>query len=279
MADKLPTLIGVTLPSSPLLEPVLAHVRKHTSPSTVNHSIRSAYWALYLATHVPQFASAPPGAINHSLIALGCIMHDLGWATTRSLLSDDKRFEVDGANLAVKFIEDNRSVLESSAEHKHTWDKTDMITLWDAIALHTAPSIAHNHPKPEVVLVQFGIFTDFLGPNLPPPFPPGLLSKDQYVEVLKAFPREGFHDEWVQVFCGLCREKPDTTLDNWQCQIGLAYGTDGKGGGKEEFKKKVDAVNFVQMLEGALKGCKEIEPEEKLSKPRSEREKYWYEAE
>lgn len=277
MGETLPSLLGLTVPSSPLLSPLLSYLRQHTSPSTVNHSIRSAYWSLLLGTRLPQFASAPPGAVNLELVVLASIMHDLGWATTKDLISADKRFEVDGANLAVKFITDHKDTL--SAKHADAWSAHDLDTVWSAIALHTSPSIAHNHPRPEVALVQLGILADFFGHNLPPPFPPGLIKEEEVYEVIKAYPREGFKDEMVQIFCGICRTKPETTFDNWQSEFGITWGLDTKGAGKEEFKKRVEEAGIVSKLIPALEACAEIEPEDKLSQPREGREKYWYEAE
>ena len=277
MTETLPSLLGLKVPDSPLLGPLLSYLHEHTSPATVNHSIRAAYWALLINTRLPPYADAPPGKINLELVVLAQLMHDLGWATTRDLLSDDKRFEIDGANLAVKFIEDHKHVL--TAEQAKSWSRLEIETLWTAIADHAMMSVAPYHPSPEVVLINMGITADFFGPYLPPPLPPGLITEQEYTEVLKHFPREGFKDEVKQIFCGLCREKPETTFDNWQCQFGTLMGLDGKGSGKEEFKKRVEESAIVPGLMASLDACRKLEVEDTLSKPREKREKYWYEAE
>ena len=162
MTETLPSLLGLKVPDSPLLGPLLSHLREHTSPATVNHSILAAYWALLINTRLPPYASAPPGKINLELVVLAQLMHDLGWATTRDLLSDDKRFEIDGANLAFKFIEDHKHVL--TAEQAKSWSRLEIETLWTAIAVHAMMSVAPYHPSPEVVLINMGITADFFGP-------------------------------------------------------------------------------------------------------------------
>lgn len=158
------------------------------------------------------------------LVVYSCLMHDLGWATTKELLSTDKRFEVDSANLARQFL-----ALEAGKE----WDKHRLQLSWDAIALHTTGSIA-LHKEAEVILVRLGIGGDFLGPNIPPK---GLISLEEYREIVDAFPRLDFKEEFLNIMCGLCRDKPDTTMDNFVAGFGCEYGFDGKGTGKEDFQQ------------------------------------------
>lgn len=64
--------------------------------------------------------------------AIAAILHDLGWAETGDLVTEDKRFEVDGANAARDFLE----------KEAGDWNKHRLQLVWDAIALHTTPSIA-----------------------------------------------------------------------------------------------------------------------------------------
>lgn len=128
----------------------------------------------------------------------------MGWDTTKSLISKDKRFEVDVANIARDFI-------IAHFQTEGGWDERGrrLQMVWDAIALHTMTSIA-AYKEPEVALVHFGIMADFFGPN----FPGGAISVEEYKEVVAAFPRVGFTDALVQAFCGLCRDKPEATFNN-----------------------------------------------------------------
>ncbi|KEF56866.1 uncharacterized protein A1O9_07056 [Exophiala aquamarina CBS 119918] len=237
----------VTIPSNPLIIKAYEYVKEHTSLSTLNHCLRSTSFALIILRKFPPLVAAAPH-LDTELVVLSIIMHDLGWATTKEILSTDKRFEVDGANLARKLIQ--------SCTTEMTWDKHRLQLIWDAIALHTTPSIAHNK-EPEVFLAQLGIMGDFFGPNIP--LPGGVISIDEYKEVVTAFPRAGFKEEMVGIMCGLCRDKKETTFDNFVSQFGVVEGLDGKGTGREEYQKELEAHNLRNMLLGGLDACKEFE--------------------
>jgi hypothetical protein len=168
---------GITLPDTPLTRSALSYTKKHTSPTTVSHCLRSSAFALLIAGKL----SLP---ITPESVILSTLLHDLGWATTRSLISKDKRFEVDGANLAKAF-------LSESSEGK----AMDLNQIWTAIALHTTPTISLNHPDPNIAATCFGISADFAGPNMPG----GLVGVEEYKEIVGAFPRLGFADELVSV--------------------------------------------------------------------------------
>lgn len=238
----------ITIPWNPLMNKAYDYTKEHTSLSTLNHCLRATAFALIILRKFPPLVAAAPH-LDTEAVVLSTLMHDLGWATTKSILSDDKRFEVDGANLA-------RSLIQSSSNDQKAWDKHRLQLVWDTIALHTSPSIAH-HKEPEVFLGQLGVMGDFFGPNLP--IPGNLISVDEYKEVVAAFPRAGFKENMIGVMCGLCRDKRATTFDNFVSEFGLADGYDGKGTGKEEYKKEADEKNMRKMLLAALTACEEYE--------------------
>ncbi|KAK6386876.1 hypothetical protein LTS17_000140 [Exophiala oligosperma] len=246
MGDEI-VYIKVTFPSSPIVNAALAYSKAHTNQSTVNHCLRSAAFSLLLMRKLPPFAA---GDVDVEAVVLSSILHDMGWATTKSLLSTDKRFEVDGANIAREFL---KSSIRNNDEE---WGKHRLQLIWDAIALHTTPSIAHNK-EPEVFAAQLGIFADFAGPNIPIPGNP--ISVAEYKEVVTAFPRLGFGDQVVEIMCGLCRDKSETTFDNFVSDFGKSFGLDGKGTGKEEYTKLCEEHNFSKMLLGGLEACKQWE--------------------
>ncbi|KAI1449333.1 hypothetical protein F5Y02DRAFT_206337 [Annulohypoxylon stygium] len=261
--------IGIKFPHSPITLAALEYTKQHTTAATYNHCIRSAYWALILAKKLPNFSSllssssstssgqshssSGPRQLNIETVVLATILHDMGWATTKELISKDKRFEVDGANLAYEFV--GRYVAEGGEgaedwaghqnEHGHGLRKS---VVWDAIALHCTGSIALHHPSPEVALAHLAIITDFLGPK----FPPGdgkVITVEEYKTVVRHFPMSGFgSDRLKEIMCGLCREKPTTAYDNFVGVFGARYGLDTKGGGKEEFKKEMEKEDTVGML-------------------------------
>lgn len=79
---------------------------------------------------------------------IGCIFHDIG--LTHEYCSCVKRFEVDGANEARKFLED------------YVIATQDIDKVWAAIALHTTPGIP-EFMTPEIALLTAGVEMDLLG--------------------------------------------------------------------------------------------------------------------
>ncbi|OTB04576.1 hypothetical protein M426DRAFT_11466 [Hypoxylon sp. CI-4A] len=239
---------GIKFPDSPITVAAFEYTKQHTSEATYNHCVRSAYWALILSKKLPNFSSVPASSLNLETVVLAAVLHDMGWATTKELLSKDKRFEVDGANLAQDFI---RQYAEKKGEGE-TWNKNRIQLVWDAIALHTTGSIALHHPSPEISLAHLGIMADFSGPQ----FPPGngaTISEAEYREVVAHFPLAKFGVEDIkEVLCGLCRDKPETTYDNLISGFGLAFGLDGKGGGREEYAQAKEAADPTKDLIAGL---------------------------
>jgi len=251
-SNPLPNLpaINLTFPSSPLTLAALAYSKNHTSVNTVNHCVRSAYWALIIAKKHAAFASKP---LNMEVVMFSTILHDMGWATTKSLLSEDRRFEVDGADIARAYLEKHAPRGGPTGNGKGEWDKHKIQLVWDAIALHTTPSIA-TYKEPEVYLTQFGILADFFGPNLPG----GLITVEEYKAVAALFPRVGFKDELVQIMCGLCRDKASTTFDNFVGEFGLQYGLDGNGTDKEKYKQEWDENRTLPKMQASMGALEEF---------------------
>ncbi len=104
---------GIKFPTNPLISSALAYTKSHTSLTTVSHCLRSAAFALVGLRKNPDFASA-----DKDLVVLTCLMHDLGWANTRSLVSKDKRFEVD-VPPAQKYRRVNLPSLQKSVTHRY----------------------------------------------------------------------------------------------------------------------------------------------------------------
>lgn len=70
-------------------------------------------------------------------------------------VSNDKRFEVDGANVA-------RDLVRKQGAN---WNKHREQLLWDSVALHTSPDIA-AFKEIEVALVSGGTFCELVGPEV-----------------------------------------------------------------------------------------------------------------
>ncbi|KAH7905754.1 hypothetical protein BJ138DRAFT_1164156 [Hygrophoropsis aurantiaca] len=239
---------GITIPTTPIVLAALEYSRAHTTVATVNHCLRSAAFALILARKDPTYASVDP-----ETIALCTILHDMGWATTKGLLSKDKRFEVDGANIARDFIQ--AEIARAAADRDESrgkaleakFDEHRIQLIWDAIALHMTPSIA-AHKQKEVALTASGILGDFVGPH----HPSGMITVEEFKEVVRAFPRAGYREEIPRNTCAMCVEKPETTYDNAVGELGLKLGVEG-------YKEKWEHNRMSDMLLGSLEMCEQYE--------------------
>lgn len=126
------TLAGITVPNTPLIKAAISHARAHSSDMTYNHIMRS-----WLFSTLAVQRAAPPDTIDLEVQSLAALLHDLGWDCTGKFVSTDKRFEVDGAMAARAFIDAEQEKGTASG-----WDEHRKQLVWDAIALHTTPSIA-----------------------------------------------------------------------------------------------------------------------------------------
>jgi hypothetical protein len=171
-------LAGVEVPDTPLITASIALARKHLDDMSFNHVMRSFILGFAVADKMPPFQSR-----DKELHAVAAVLHDLAWATADTFTSPDKRFEVDGANAARAFV------IAESTQAGEPWNKYRLQLLWDAIALHTTPSIG-QHKEPEVGSTGIGIFVDFRGPDAVP----GTITSTEWDEIVSAFPRSGFRE-------------------------------------------------------------------------------------
>lgn len=256
MTDTLPNLpaLGLELPPSKIVSAALAFAKEHCNLMTYNHALRSAYWAAIIAKKEPSFSG---GELDLELVVLGCVLHDMGWAETKDLLSSDTRFEVDGANIARDFI--HRFNAQDGVDAS-LWDKSRVQRCWDVIALHTTFSIA-RFAAPEVAVAACGILADFQGPYFPNgPGGDNLITLDEYRAVMKLLPRAGFTaDGMTHLMCGICRDKGAATFDNFVGDFGVQFGLDGAGTGKEAFTKAREDANVVKLLLGGLNALEKLD--------------------
>ena len=171
--QSLPTKVvaGVTVPDTPLISKAKDYAREFSTDDTFNHIIRSFLLGFIIADKViPER--------DREAHAVAALLHDLGFPIGHpphsDIISKDKRFEVDGANAARKFLK--REAPE--------WDKHRLQLVWDAIALHTIGTIVFEK-EPEVQACSYGIWADFQGPDR---VQGGLLSWGEYNAVVKVCP-------------------------------------------------------------------------------------------
>jgi hypothetical protein len=140
-------------------------------------------------------------APDPELVAVSAVLHDLG-LTDRS--TADARFEVDGANAARAFLKD-RGISTQQTQ-----------IVWDAIALHTTPTIA-LYKEPEVAMTHSGIAVDVLGVGL------DRIPREKLGAVLAEFPRLAFKNQFQASLCNVVRRKPATCFDNILRDFGVRF--------------------------------------------------------
>ncbi|KAK5994842.1 hypothetical protein PT974_03228 [Cladobotryum mycophilum] len=211
------TIAGVEVVDTPIVRDAHDYAVKHSSDFTYKHVMRSWLFGAIVIKHNETLRNT----VDLEVHAVAALLHDLGWDQTPGspFVSHDKRFEVDGAIAAREFIRNN--------EHGKKWDERRVQLVWDAIALHTQPSI-YNYKELEVVTTGNGITSDFQGPIL------GITQKE-YSAVLSEFPSNGMRDGLNNTILWFCQSKPSTTYDTWMQPWGDNYVSSYQSKGKRFF--------------------------------------------
>ena len=187
-------LAGIKVLDTTLVRDAVELSRSLLEPYLFNHVMRSWLFGILLSE------GAKP-APDPELLAVSALLHDLG-LTDR--YTAENRFEVDGANAARAFLKD-RGISTQQTQ-----------VVWDAIALHTTPSIA-LHKEPEVVMTHSGITVDVIGIGL------DRIPQDKLRAVLTEFPRLVFKNQFKERLCSVVRRKPATSFDNVLRDFGSQY--------------------------------------------------------
>ena len=187
-------LAGIKVLDTTLVRDAVELSRSLLEPYLFNHVMRSWLFGILLSE------GAKP-APDPELLAVSAVLHDLG-LTDR--YTAENRFEVDGANAARAFLKD-RGISTQQTQ-----------VVWDAIALHTTPSIA-LHKEPEVVMTHSGITVDVIGIGL------DRIPQDKLGAVLTEFPRLVFKNQFKERLCSVVRRKPATSFDNVLRDFGSRY--------------------------------------------------------
>jgi hypothetical protein len=133
------------LPTTPLAVRTVEYVRACETEPVANHSLRSYVFAVLLAEHE---GVRPSADFDPDLLFFACVLHDLG---TSPVAGGTQRFEVEGADMAAKFLTDNGA------------DTSGVDLVWEAIALHASPGIAERRGA-LAYLTRRGVGIDF-GPG------------------------------------------------------------------------------------------------------------------
>jgi len=175
---------GIRIPDSKLAKEAAELVRSHENELLFNHSVRVyVFGAMKGIRQKLKFDS--------ELLYVAALFHDLGLVDHYH--TDTKRFEVDGADAAREFLRG----------HGITEAKADLV--WEAVALHTTPGIP-QYMRPEIALTNAGVLVDVVGVGYDDYTP------EQREQVIAAFPRGDFKNEFLEIQTCSALKKPQTTF-------------------------------------------------------------------
>jgi hypothetical protein len=185
------TIAGIPIPDSAIAREATEFVRDISSRLLFDHSRRVFLWASLqgeklLLDYDPE------------LLYVGAMFHDVGLVEGHR--SEHERFEIDRANAARAFLA------------RHGLPEDQVMTAWEAIALHTTPEIP-RYKQPEVRLLTLGVEYDVLGWHFDD------LTDEQRAEVLAAHPRTNFEDGIIEAFSAGMRDRPETTFGTMNTDI------------------------------------------------------------
>jgi hypothetical protein len=185
------TIAGIPIPDSTIAREATEFVLDVSTRLLYDHSRRVFLWA--------SLQGEKRGLdYDPELLYVGAMFHDVGLVEGHR--SEHERFEIDGANAARAFLE------------RHGLPEERVMTVWEAIALHTTPEIP-RYKQPEVRLVTLGVEYDVLGLHFAD------LTPEQRDAVLTAHPRTGFKEGIIEAFSAGMRDKPETTFGTMNTDI------------------------------------------------------------
>jgi hypothetical protein len=167
--------------------------RDHSPPFLFNHVMRTFAFG--------REAGAMQGSMyDPEALFLGSVLHDLG--LVEQFIRND-RFEVDGADAAADFLS------------RRGYPDKKIAVIWDAIALHTTPSVPQRK-QPEIALLQIGAGIDIGA------IPRSLVTAEAVEIILAEYPRLGFKHAMLEAMGAVVRRKPMSGAINLMGEIGRA---------------------------------------------------------
>lgn len=184
-------IAGIKIPDSAIARQATELLQEHASTLLYNHSLRTfIFGALNGQQNKTRY--------NTELLYVSAMFHDLG--LTSHYRTDDKRFEIDGANAARDFL------------RGHGISSRSLQLVWDAIALHTSPGIA-EYKETEVALLNYGAALDVIGKGYEQ------LSQSNREEIIEQFPRNELKNNIINTFFDGFKHKVHTTYGSINADI------------------------------------------------------------
>ena len=185
------TIRGIIAPDSDLARKAAALAEQAHSEVLLNHVHRTWWFAEFLGRKREM-------KYDRELLYIASLLHDLGLSASHAA---DKRFEVDGADAASRFLLAN------------DYPKSKAEIVWDAIALHALADIA-DRKQSEVALVHFGAHVDVMGLRMEE-ITPSLID-----DTLALYPRIGMKAAFTEALAEVARKKPHTAIGTGLADIG-----------------------------------------------------------
>lgn len=201
---------GISVPDNPLITAAIEYAQRISEPYLFNHAMRSWLFA-------EAIGRVKGIDYDREVVAIGTILHDIGLTAS---VSGPNRFEVNGANAALSFIE-REGLSDRRAQ-----------LIWDLVALNSTPSLA-LHKEPEVALGTMGIGLDYGGFGLE------ALPAGDVERILGAFPRLSMKQRFTEACTRLVTEVPETSQGSFLRDFG------------ERFVPGYKAVSTVDLLMNA----------------------------
>jgi hypothetical protein len=202
---------GVAVPDTKLAADATGLVRDVTTDLVYDHSRRVFFFG--------SLQGRKRGlSFDPELLYIGAMFHDLG--LNEQFRRDGRRFEVDSANEARRFLQ-SHGVPEDSVRR-----------VWTAIALHTTPGIP-EFMEPEVALVTAGVEYDVMGIGYYD------VSDGERAEITALHPRPNFKRRILEAFTEGMAPRPETTFGTVNADV------------LERFVPGFERANFVDIIENS----------------------------
>ncbi|MGW0819461.1 HD domain-containing protein [Streptomyces viridiviolaceus] len=211
MSTAEPTVAGISVPDTKLARAATELIRDTTSDLVYHHS-RRVFWFGSLQGRNRGLS------FDAELLYIGAMFHDVG--LSESFRTSGRRFEVDGADEARRFLQ------------SHNVPEDSIRRVWTAIALHTTPGIP-EFMEPEVALVTAGVEYDVLGIGYAD------IGDAERAEITRLHPRPGFKKNILKAFTEGIAPKPETTFGNVKADV------------LERFSPGYQRENFVDIIENS----------------------------
>jgi 5'-deoxynucleotidase YfbR-like HD superfamily hydrolase len=184
---------GIRIVDSQIAREATSLARESSPPQLFNHAARTYLFGALIG-------KARGLKVDEELLYLACILHDLG--LTEKFMGD-LPFEIQGAQAASRFLEERGLPKARSA------------VVWDGIAMHASP--IGSYKQPEISLVGEGAGADVISPDF------SEIKQVDVEEVVKAFPRLKFNEEFVKTCADVVRRHPRGARHSFMQDIGERY--------------------------------------------------------